>query len=172
MFTVPWMIFKVFFASALKVVAGVFAWLWKHPIVLVGIVALVLGLFGGCQYKTAWAEKQVADIKAEVAKNQKKALEEAEKIAEESKVKADKLEKENNDLKLALQETTGSYEAALEEAKKTQKIKIIKVNVPGRAQPVDVSFEGDKQVCRAYPSTYKDTVNKLVKQTEEALGGP
>jgi len=161
---------KLFFGGLLKRILALFGWLMDHPIVLVGVLALGIGFFGGCTYKTDWAETQVQNMKDKIAANEQKAKDEAAKIRSDSAAAAERLAKENGELQANLDALVDQYVADLDKARAEQKIKVVKVPVPGKAAPVEVMFEGDKQVCRSYTSTYKDTVNNMVKKAEESLG--
>lgn len=161
-----------FFKGVFKRILEFFGWLMEHPIVLAAVLGLGLGAFGGCTYKANWAERQVQDMKDEIAKNEKKAKDEADRIRKDSEATVARLAKENGELQANLDALTDQYVTDLEKARSEQKVKIVKVSVPGKAAPVDVMFEGDKQVCRSYPSVYKDTVNNMVKKAEESLGLP
>ena len=166
MFTAITLLFK----GILTRVLAFFGWLMEHPIVLVGVLGIGIGFFGGCTYKTDWAETQVQKMKDKIAENEKRAKDEADKIRTDSAAAAERLAKENGELQANLDALVDQYVADLDKAKAEQKIKVVKVPVPGKAAPVDVMFEGDKQVCRSYTSTYTETVNNMVRKAEESLG--
>ncbi len=158
---------KLVLGGVLGFLKAAIAFLVEHPKVLMCVVCLTVGCGLGWAVATKRADKKIEAAKAELVRIKQDGEKASAEIKERSKEEADKNEAQLTELQLRLDETTKNYEAAL---KANKVIRYVKVPVPGKPEvSVDVAFEGDKQVCRSYPSTYVDKVNELVRKTEEAL---
>ncbi len=159
---------KLALSGVIGFLKKIIAFLVAHPKILMCVVCLSIGLAGGWLVAQKSADRKVSDMKQTLEKAKQTAEKAAEDIKETSKAEADKNEKQITELQLLLADMSKRYEEALKTNK--QKIKYVKVAVPGKPETtVDVGFEGDKQVCRSYPSTYVDQLNDMVKKTEESL---
>ncbi len=167
MFTTLGLLAKVALGGLIGWVKGLFIFLVAHPKVLMCIVSLALGATGGWFVAQKSADRKVAKIQKVLDQAKLDAKEASDKIRSESKIEADTNEAKIKDLQTLLEEALKNYDKALRTSKK---ITYVKVPVPGKSEVVvDVGFEGDKQVCRSYPSTYVDQINDMVRKTEEAL---
>ncbi len=167
MFTAVLFFVKTALAGLLHMVLSLVAFLMDHPKVLIGVVCLSLGLAGGWYAAQGSADRKVARIQKILDQAKLDAKLASDKVREESKAEADKNEVQLSGLQTQLADVRQNYDKAL---KANKKITYVKVPVPGNpSATVDVGFEGDKQICRSYPSTYVDQVNDMVRKTEEAL---
>jgi hypothetical protein len=147
--------------------ASLFAFLVEHPKVLMCILCLALGGAAGWFGAQKSADRKVSKMQKVLDQAKLDAKEAGDKIRSDSKVEADKNEAKVKDLQTLLEDALRNYDKAL---RANKKITYVKVPVPGKpGTVVDVGFEGEKQVCRSYPSTYVDQINDMVRKTEEAL---
>jgi seryl-tRNA synthetase len=131
------------------------------------IVCLALGGGAGWFGAQKSADRKVSSIQKVLDQAKIDAKDASDKIKADSKDEADKNAIQLTELQVKLTKTTKGYEETL---KANKRLRYEKVPVPGfPGTTVDVGFEGDKQVCRSYPSTYVDQINDMVKKTEESL---
>lgn len=159
---------KLFFGGALKRLLAIWEWLLDHPAVLSAIVCLIGGLLLGYGYRDRSADKEIKTLQQAVIDAQTNAKTEADKIRLASETKVKELEALNAGLRTDLSQLLTNYQTDLQAAIKKQKIVLVKA-VTATGKPVDISFEGEKNVCSAYPSTYAETVNRMVERSKEAL---
>jgi seryl-tRNA synthetase len=167
MITAVWLFVKMALSSLLGMLKSIGSFLVAHPKVLMCILCLAIGGALGWFGAQKSADRKVSKIQKVLDQAKIDAKAASDKIKADSKAEADKNESELKDLRAQLADAQKNYDKAL---KANKKVTYVKVPVPGKPDTtVDVGFEGDKQVCRSYPSTYVDQVNDMVKKTEEAL---
>lgn len=141
----------------------VFKYLVEHPVTLAIIVAFALGFFVARHFTETKSHKQLVALQAEIVK-QKAKIDEVER---QSIVDAT-LNKEREDkLREEIANVVDDYELKL--TSQPEKVKIVKVLVPGQTKPTDVYVEGNEVACRRLPSAYADEVNKLVLAGERSV---
>lgn len=168
MFSAAAIFIKVFFSGFVKRFLALWDWLLDHPAVLSAVVCLVGGALLGYGYRDRSADKEIKTLQQAVIDAQNSAKTEADKIRGESEARVKELEALNLGLKTDLSQLLTNYQTDLQAAIKKQKVVVVKAVTP-TGKPVDISFEGEKNVCSAYPSTYADTVNRMVERSKEAL---
>lgn len=168
MFTGLGIALKLFFGGLLKRLIALFGWLIDNPAVLAAILCLVGGLLLGYGYRDRAADKEIATLEKKIKDAEERAETEAGKIKAESAQRVAELEASNQALRLGLLDFANNYQRDLGKALKDQKIVVVKATTPS-GKPLDLMFENDKHVCDAFPSTYTDTVNRMVQKTKESL---
>lgn len=167
MFTAMFFFAKMALGNLLSALKSVGSFLVSHPKVLMCILCLVLGGSLGWLGAQKSADRKVARMQKVLDQAKIDAKTASDKVREDSKGEANKNEAQLKELRTLLADAEKNYDKAL---KASKKVTYVKVPVPGKPGTiVDVGFEGDKQVCRSYPSTYVDQINDMVKKTEEAL---
>lgn len=169
MLSIAWIAIKLFFSSLIKKVLQFGAWLVKHPKVLCIFLGLALGFAGGWFATLKVADAKVSKMERRLQDINDQAKIEADRIKKDSTTEADKLETKIAELQEQLAGTVADYEDKLKVALKSEKVKIVKVQVPGQTTTVDVAFENGKNVCRTLPSAFKDQMDELVRKAEEEL---
>ena len=156
----------LFFAALRSFFSGIFKFLVAHPTVLLVIVSVLGGAYGG--YRMG-VNKTTAHYEPIMASYKKESEERAAKIAaveEESRRAALQAAIEIADKQKAMQDIADNYEHVIDDMKKNPKIKVVTVVVKepnGTDKPVDLFVETDGSVsCRQLPSAYVDTINNMV----------
>ena len=167
MITAVFLFAKMALGNLLGMLKKLVAFLVEHPKVLMCVLCLALGGAAGWFGAQKSADRKVSKMQETLDQASIDAKAASDKIRKDSKAEADKNEVQLKELQAQLADAKRNYEKAL---KANKKVSYVKVPVPGKPDTtVDVGFEGDKQVCRSYPSTYVDQVNDMIKKTEEAL---